>query len=296
MRLNDALAGSRPSGRGLNTRSPISLCLKAALLLIGLLLLPIGGTQANEPSDGAYVLGVFPHLPPRELEKVYAPIAANLGRHLGREVKFRSSSTYERFMQRLDSQAFDIVFVQPFDYVRLADSYGYLPLATRSESLKTIFVVKPDSSIHRVADLAGRRVALPPEVAAVSRLARLYFRDQGLESPVQLSYHRSHVSCMQQVLIGAADACGTAAPARRFFEHKMGVTLREVGATAAIPHTLFAVNPRVPARDRQILLDTIVSWSDTPSGRAMLKRGRLSGFVAVSDEAYDVVRRLSRLH
>lgn len=253
----------------------------------------LAGENSVQPAEAeAYILGVFPHLPPRELERVYAPIAADLGKAVGRPVLFRSSTSYERFMEVLDSQAFDIVFVQPFDYVHLADKYGYLPLATRNEPLETVFVVKQDSSIDSVADLKGKTIALPPDVAAVSHLAIGHLRQLGMQpgKDVTIAYFRSHVSCMQQVIIGTADACGTAGPALRFFQHKMGVKLKQIGVSRSIPHTLFAVNPRVPEADRQRLLKAIVSWADSKAGRAMLKRGKLSSFVPISDQAYDVVR------
>jgi hypothetical protein len=158
------------------------------------------------------ILGVFPHLPPSELEKVYAPIAARLSEALGRKVKFSSSSSYRKFMAKLDQQAFDIVMVQPFDYVHIADTFGYLPVATRDEPLATIVVVPESSPLTDLNSLKGRKVALPPKVAAVSRLLEAELKDHGLQptKDVFLSYHRSHMSCLQQMVIGTVDACATA--------------------------------------------------------------------------------------
>ena len=104
---------------------------------------------SEEKAKDHYVLGVFPHLPPRELEKVYAPISADLSQAVGRQVRFRSSSTYANFMERLETEDFDIIFAQPFDYVRAADKHGYLPMATRDEPLATIVVVKKGSPIRQ---------------------------------------------------------------------------------------------------------------------------------------------------
>jgi phosphonate transport system substrate-binding protein len=251
---------------------------------------------AAEPGiKSDYIMGVFPHLPPRELEKVFSPIADDLGKAIERKVVLRTSTTYERFSDNLDAQVYDIAFVQPFDYVRAADHYGYVPLATRTQKLATIIVVKQDSTFTGLKDFRGKRIALPPVNAAVSHLIRAHLREHGLEpgKDVQLSHHRSHVSCMQQVLIGEAAACGTAAPARRFFEHKMGVNLRVVDTTSAIPHTLFTIHPRVPARDRELIKQRILSWADSEAGREMLARGRLKPFVAVNDSEYNIVRAMA---
>ena len=128
------------------------------------------------PNPTPYMMGVFPHLPPSELEKVFSPMAADIGKHLHREIQFRSGSSYKKFTELLHRQIFDVVFVQPFDYIKIADMYGYLPLATRSEPLTAVIVVPEDSKINKVEDLRGKRIALPPEVAAVSHLAKGYLR------------------------------------------------------------------------------------------------------------------------
>ncbi|NIQ12641.1 MAG: phosphate/phosphite/phosphonate ABC transporter substrate-binding protein, partial [Gammaproteobacteria bacterium] len=200
-----------------------------------------------------YVMGVFPHLPPRELEKVFAPMAADLAEVINHDILFRSSTTYEKFTARLEQQQFDIAFVQPFDYVKAADNHGYLPLATRTQRLSAILVVKPDSRLTDSNSLKGKRISLPPESAAVSHLVKDHLLKNGLNlnTDINISHHRSHISCMQQVLIGAADACGTAAPALRFFEKRMKVKLKIVMRTIDIPHTLFAIHPRVPEAERE---------------------------------------------
>jgi phosphonate transport system substrate-binding protein len=240
-------------------------------------------------------MGVFPHLPPRDLEKVYAPLAALFSDVLGRKVHFSSSSSYKKFMAKLDQQAFDIVMVQPFDYVHIADKFGYLPIATRDEPLSTIVVVPEDSHLTNLRSLIGGKVALPPEVAAVSKLFKAELKENHLQpgKDIQLLYYRSHVSCMQQVLIGAADACATAAPALRFFSSKMKVKLRIIARSRKIPHSLFAVRPELSPSDREKILRVLQSLSSNEVGRKLLKRGKLTPFIPINDTAYDVVRHFS---
>ncbi len=257
---------------------------------------PSSGSAADAAAPKPYVFGVFPYLPPRELEKVFAPIAADFGKVLGREVRFASSTSYEMFSKNVEQQLFDIAFVQPFDFVDVADKFGYLPLATRAEILKALIVTTKDSPIKEAADLRGKRVSLPPEDAAVSHLTRVYLRKNGLVpgKDVTLIYFRSHMSCLQQVLIESTAACGTAAPALRYFKSRMNVDMRVISETDSIPHTLFTVHPRVPQADRERIRDRILGWSNSPEGKELLERGKLTGFIPVTNEAYDVVRRFPR--
>ena len=250
---------------------------------------PVHSDQKHE-----YTFGVFPHLPPRQLEKVYAPIAKQFSEILGKEVHLRSNSSYQNFMENLDQGKFDIAFVQPFDYVRVADKLGYKPLATRVEPLSTIFVVAKGSPLKSAADLKGKTIALPPKVAAVSRLTKDYLKKLNLdpEKDVTITHHRSHVSCMQQVMIKAADTCGTAAPALRFFEHKMKTDLEIIGETGSIPHALFTAHPGLSEEEYRKIKEAILSWSNTKKGQALLKHGKLSPYKDINDKDYDVVRKM----
>lgn len=257
--------------------------------------------QAETPvaagaGKGEYVMGIFPHLPPRDIEAVFGPMAIDLSAVLKRPVMLASSTTFERFSENLEGQQFDIAFVQPFEYIKIADKYGYVPLATRTESLSGMLVTTRDSPIKTIADLKGKRVALPPESAAISYLVRLHLKSNGLApgKDLILVHQRSHISCMQQVMIGEADACGTAAPSVRFFQNKMQVELKVIATTREIPSSLFVAHPRLPKKERELLRDRIVSWSNTPEGQAFLARGELTPFRRVSDAEYNVVREIAR--
>ncbi|WP_455210844.1 phosphate/phosphite/phosphonate ABC transporter substrate-binding protein [Kaarinaea lacus] len=266
--------------------------LRGLVLLTFLSILAATPTQADvSQSEQELVLGVFPYLPPRELEKVYAPIAVLFSEALGKKVLFRSSSSYRKFMSKLDQQAFDIVMVQPFDYVHIADQFGYVPIAARDEALSTVVVVPRDSALANLESLKGKKVALPPSVAAVSLLLKAALKDKGLKvDDVQISHHRSHISCMQQVVIGAVDACGTAAPALRFFTDNMGVELKIIAETRKIPHTLFAAHPKITPAEREKILQILQALAATEEGRRLLQRGKLKPFKPVTDAHYDEVR------
>jgi len=265
-----------------------------ALLIISLFTINPGTQAGNDKKE--YIMGVFPHLPPRELEKVFSPMAADLSKVIGKPVIFRTSSTYQKFMRQLDNQVFDIAFVQPFDYVHIADKYGYRPLATRQEKLTAILVTKNDSPLNNINDLKNKTISLAPKVAAVSYLIKDYIKSHNLipGKNIELTHHRSHISCMQQVLIGTADACGTAAPALRFFQHKMKLELKIIGRSKAIPHTLFSAHPRVPVNVRKNMRNRILNWGKTESGKQLLERGRIKPLKAIKDSDYDIVRRMAK--
>lgn len=244
----------------------------------------------------AYQLGVFPHLAAGQIENMFAPIAQDFSKALGRPVVLKTKPSFEDFMRELDNQTYDIAFVQPFDYVWAHDRHGYVPLARRGEPLAGLIVVKPESPLRSLAQLKGRKIGMPPEVAAVSHLAKMALLQAGIDprKDVKVLYYKAHDSCLQQLLIGEIDACSTGAYPLRFFENKWNVNFRILAETQSISHSLFIVHPRVSAKDREIIKKTILSWDKTQAGRLLLERGELKPFVAVTDEEYGEVRKYTR--
>lgn len=261
------------------------------LLVLSGLSTPVYASKSKE----VYEMGVFPFLSAREVEKIFAPMAAAFSEVLGKPVIFKTASSYQNFMERLGNQQYDIAFVQPFDYINAADRNGYRPLATRDESLTAIVVTRDPENLD-IKNLKGKVISLPPKVAAVSILVKRYLIEHGYTPgvDVKIQHFGTHVSCMQQVLIGTADGCGTAFASSRFFNKKMKVDLKVAFETPGIPHTLFIAHPDIPQEEKDKLTEMILSWAKTEKGKEILSRGRMKPFKKISDEDYNVVRDIAK--
>jgi len=255
----------------------------------------INTSAAEKINHPKYTLGVFPHLPIIDLERIYAPMAADLAKELNIELYFESKASYEEFKLELEAETYDFIEVQPFDYVNIAAKHNYVPLARRDEPLAGVFVVADDSKIKSAKDLIGKRIAFPPIGSAVARLASDFFEKNGIKpSAVIMTYHRSHVTCLQQILIKKADVCVAVEPTLRFFNHKMRKNLRFVLKTKAIPHVLFAVHKRVPKDLRDQAVNVITGWDDDEAKKNLLVNAKFPAFIPTLDTDYDIVREISR--
>jgi phosphonate transport system substrate-binding protein len=267
---------------------------RALLCAMGAAFFPVLACAA----EGPYEFGVFPYLPITKIHELYAPMASDFEAKLGRQVQLGSKSGYATFGAELRKQTYDIALVQPFDYIEAHDKHDYLPLARRSGDLQALIVVRNDSPLKTLDELRGKIIANPPADAAVSQLASMALWDAGLHpsADVRREYGRNHFTCLQSVLIGAADACATAEQAMRTVEGKAQGTsrFRVLHRTAPIPHALFVVHKRVPKKDRDALLRTILDWPKTEEGRRILERGQFMPFVAAKDADYEVVREYVR--
>ncbi len=261
------------------------------LTLLGILLILVGSVSAR--ADDTYSFGVFPYLPPSKLQKLFVPIARNLAESVGKKVQISSKPNYLEFRKGLAEEQYDIAFVQPFDYVQAHDKYNYLPLAKRGKDLRAIIIVRNDSKLKSLEDLKGLVIANPPKIAAVSNLTTMALIDIGMdpEKDVTRLFGKSHFSCMQSVLIGTADACGTAGQALAHFEEKeMTQRFRILAKTRPVSHSLFVAHKRVPKEDRELIRQAILAWSETDSGKKILEDGHFIPFVKAANSDYDSVR------
>lgn len=249
-------------------------------------------SSATKSSPAPYILGVFPHLSSGQIEKLFAPLAAHLSKELGRPVRLRTKPTFAAFTQELSRRTYDIAFVQPFDYVAAHDKYGYVPLACRTGQLAADLVVLPDSPLHTLQDLKGKKIGLPPYVAAISYLVRKDLLKSGmnLQNDVTLEYFKSHDACLNQLMLNKVDVCGSARHPIRFYENKWHVNFRTLATTKTIPPALFMALRRIPLKDRNAIRRAILSWQQTKQGRDMLTGSGFTMFQKATEAEYNVMR------
>lgn len=248
-----------------------------------------------------YVFGVFPYLPPGNIEQIYASIASDFSKAVKKPVILRSRRNFESFRSQLGNEAYDIVYLQPFDYVRVAAvNRTYIPIArfvalgdkNNSGVIKAQFVVISASKIKNIQELEGKTIAMSSEGAAVTLMGKLYLQKLGLiaDQNITLRYQGNHISCLQQVILSKAAACVTARPPLKIMELKTGKRFRVLAETPPIPSSLYAVHKNVPLKYQSLLKEEILSWTKTEKGRKHLKDANIKMYIPTVDSDYDVVR------
>lgn len=259
-----------------------------------LLLFPSVLMASHPPLQRTYVIGVYPHLSSAHLENTFGAIADHLREITGERYEFSVASSLQNFTQDLDAGRYDLVFLQPFDYVKAKKKHGYEILVAQDRPLKVVFLVRQGSDIKTIADMRGKKMLFPPESTAVSYVASDWLIRNGLlpGKDLQVVYESTHVSCMYKVMIRFADVCATVSEAPDFIKDKLGIQLRSVGESDPLPHALFAVSSRVPDDLRSLIRRGLIALSASESGKRILADGRLSAFRQASDSEYDAVREI----
>lgn len=246
-------------------------------------------THSNELAE--YRLGIFPYMPHRQTIQFYGPVAAGMQNELKREVKLQSQPSFSDFTRAMGEQIYDIALIQPFDYPKVVDEFGYVPIAQLSVPLVSQIYVRSDSQFKNIDDLKGTTIAMPPAQSANTRMNMRALKNNKLipGRDINIRYFNSHDSCIQQVWVGNASACGTAVPPIKIFEQRMKASLRAIYNTPPVPHILFVVHPRVPVKEREKLAEYIINWKNNEHGRAILKNLGFPGFEKAKPTEYKVI-------
>lgn len=246
---------------------------------------------ADQSKQAPFTMGIFPLLSSGQIEKLFAPLAAHVTQNIGHPVRLRTKPNFADYTAELSRKVYDIAFVQPFDYVAAHDKYGYIPIARRTGELSATLVVLPDSQLHSLQDLKGKKVGLPPEIAAVSYLTRTALMDAGLNihNDVTLAYFKAHDACLNQLMLHKVDVCGSASHPIRFFENKWNVKFRTLATTKSIPPAVFMVHKRVSTKDREAITEAILSWQKSEQGRGALQESGLALFEPTNESEYKVM-------
>jgi phosphonate transport system substrate-binding protein len=275
--------------------APRKASLVAALCAAAVLVWHTQAASADDqPSQlAAYRLGVFPYVPVLAVDRIYGPVAAQFAEDLGRPVHLKTKATFDKFVEELRKETYDIILVHPFFYVEARDEHHYLPLARLEEPLTAVVMVRDDEPLETLADLKGKTIALPPALAAVTELVRSSLLDAGLVPGVNvaLEHYRSKPSCLQAVTVGRAAACGLPRFALAQIDPDNERKLRLLFETEPVSNFLFAAHSRVPESDRIDLTRSILAWPFTAKGRRILAGGAWNRFVRARDQEYDEIRR-----
>lgn len=267
----------------------------SARLALGVLWLLAAGvlaTTAQAEAPRTYTLGVVPQFEQRKLFSIWKPIVDELARRTGLDIRLTVTLTVPEFEGVLEKGGFDFVYANPYHIMRVAESQGYIPLVRDREPLRGILVVRQDSPIKRLEELAGKTLAVPsPNALGASLLiradlSRLY------NTQMTMVNVQTHSSVYLNVLNGLTDAGGGAEKTLAEQDPAIREGLRILYTTRPMPSHPVAAHPRIAPEIRERLRKAILEMAATPAGKALWNEVPMYAPVSASIEDYLVMRKL----
>jgi phosphonate transport system substrate-binding protein len=265
------------------------------------LLPPIDSAALAKP---AVHVGVISRYPPTIMFRGYQPIMDYLTAHTPYRFELLLGRDYNEALEHLVAHRVAAVFLGSYLYVRAHELYGVVPVLkplneNRQPLSRSALIVRENSSIRSLGDLAGRTLALPSaESFSANWLADELLPHAGLSladlGRVQNFSH--HHTVIAQVLNGTFDAGVTR---ELLVRDAFGSGLRIVALSDPIPSSPLAVLPDADSAVTRAMCQALLAVNRDEQLRTRLTREWdvefVNGFVDATDADYEVVRRIVRI-
>lgn len=230
-------------------------------------------TSALQAKTGEYTVGIVPQFDTRKIHQIWKPILETLSKQTGLSFTLSLSKSIPIFEKQFTAGAFDIAYMNPYHLIVANKIQGYIPLVRDiRKKLHGIIVVRKDSPFQRIQDLEGQTIAFPaPNALGAALIPRAEFANK-FKISITPKYVRSHTSVYLNVILRQAAAGGGVQKTLNQQKESIRNRLKILYRTESVsPHPI-AVHPRVPEKDRQMILNSLLKLGSTVIGKTMMKR------------------------
>jgi phosphonate transport system substrate-binding protein len=265
---------------------------RAAMVLTGLFVLLVLGSRPAVAADTALVLGVFPHLTPKQLIENHQPLASALEERLGRRVAIYSAPNFRTFVERTRRGDYDILLTPPHMAWLARQDAGYRPLLKYAHPVRGLLVVRTDSPFAAPEDLRGRIIATADAIAVVGLAIQADLAARGLEPGRDYRTIESgtHSSTVMQVVNKRADGAMIGLHAFQLMPEETRSQLRVIARTPPLSSLTYLTHPRMDDRQAQRVRQALLDFAASPEGRAFIQRGQYGGLVDVDGHELQAFR------
>lgn len=251
------------------------------------------GSGAAHSEHTSYSIGFVPQQAAKELTEKWEPIIRYIRGATGIQLELRTAPDIPMFEERLKEETYDFVFMNPIHYTVFSVTSGYRAFAKQKHKLiRGILVVREDSDIKDISELAGETLAFPaPAAFAASLLPRGALAAKGISFTPK--YVGSHDSVYFGVARGHFIAGGGIRRTLSTVDPELRKLLREVWVTEGYTPHAFAAHSRVPHENVKAVQEALVEMIADPIGQTLLEVvGFHDGIEVAADPDWDDVRSL----
>lgn len=278
---------------------------KTALFLALLIAVTLISGCFGQQKEEELVMAFVPMKDAESLVESVEPLAELLSQELGTKVKPFTAVNYVAVVEGLGSGQVDFGFIPPFSYV-LANSESNAQVVLSSlrkdgsATYKAQYVVRTDSEIDSLEDLAGKKIAFVDPASTSGYLypaAQLIGLGYDIDKDFQTIYAGGHDKALQAVLNGDVDMAVMFADARQRYAADFPAAMEEtriIGYTEPIPSVSITVRGDMDAEMSERIASALLAIAEDPEALAILKElFDIHGFVRATDKDYQIVREVA---
>lgn len=241
-------------------------------------------------------LGVFPYLSANQMVEQLSPLVKRMEEALGKKITMVSAPDFMSYVERTAKGEYDLVLTAPH-MGRLAQKRdGWQLVAMSGQQTATVILVRKDSTIKKIEDLRGKKMAVGNWRSVTYLLAEEALAHKGLTlgkgKDVEVLETATFSNVVQSVFLGEADAGATPTllwDKWIYVNEEQHRGLREIfRATPPNPPSFLVMVP--PTTDQatiRTLRDSLLSFKDIPEGQEFLKKSQYESFLPPDEKAME---------
>ncbi|UCD75166.1 MAG: phosphate/phosphite/phosphonate ABC transporter substrate-binding protein [Phycisphaerales bacterium] len=246
-------------------------------------------------------IGLIPERDIFEQRRRYKALADYLSEKLQREVALVTENTYEGILEDYAQQRVDAAFLGSLVSTLAMDRYAARPtlkpvMTGGVAAYRGVILVREDSPIRRVEDLAGHSIAMVRATTAGDLFPMSELMQRGLlrsSSPPQIKWVGTHDAVIREVWAGRVDA-GSAKDLRlEAYEASHPERIfRRLVVSDSVPNNALLLSATVTEEVEAALRSAMSAMADDPAGSEVLKALDALRFVPCEAYEYEAVYRM----
>lgn len=276
----------------LNKTVLISIVLVASLIAVFFII-------RKPKQEDALTLGVFPRRHAAITNEIFMPLAKYLSQEMGRRVLLQTEVNFEDFWEKVRKRRYDIVHYNQYHYIRSHKEQDYEVIAMNQERGKSTItgsiIVRKDSHINKVQDLKGKKIlfggsqkAMQSYIYATYLLKRAGLKEGDYQIRFEANPPKAIVAAYHGLWDAAAAAAGDVALTLPIVTKQVNIKeLKILVKGEQYAHLPWAVKRELDRDLKARLKSALLKLKDSPEGKKILKKAKLTAIVEAQDKDFD---------
>ncbi|WP_411885045.1 phosphate/phosphite/phosphonate ABC transporter substrate-binding protein [Polaromonas sp. YR568] len=252
-------------------------------------LLGAGPAQAQAPAPAQQLVlgiseGTSGGLDHAQVITKYQGLAEVIGKALKAKVSVVFAREFKQLEEGMQTGRFDLVMARPSDYpARGMRDYGYSYIASTKPDGQCFVIVPKGSALKTINDVKGQRIALPEQIAYMSRFCAAELRDKGiLVGKENVQFVREQAAVGFYLDNKFADVGGVASYSgiAKKWEKDGGRILHK---SVAQPYFPLVAHKRIKPEQLKAIQEELLALPASDAGKDVLKRIGVEQFDTTSE-------------
>lgn len=240
---------------------------------------------------GDFVMGVVPQQKASKLTRIWTPLANLISKELGISVKYFGSPDINTFEERLIAGEFDIVYVNPMQYITIKNVSDYQVLAReKDKKLQSILVVAKSNPANSLEELNNKHFVFPEHAFAASMLIQTYLKKRQI--PHMVNFVSTHDTAYSLVALGKMDVAGGVLRTYETLNDKVKEKLKILKSFDGLTPHAFVVKPSMSNELQQKIQKLLINLPKYKVGQKFLIDTGFNPLVIAKDSEWDDIREL----